>query len=54
MIMSATYLLIGGNFTLLNTLMIIVSSFVVFSQIESAGSSSSLLWLVDSRMDNDC
>lgn len=51
MIMLSAYLFIGGDFTLLNTLMIIISSFVVFSQIESAGSSSSLLRLVDSSMD---
>lgn len=51
MMMIALYLFIGGNFTLLNTLMMIVSSFVVFSQIESAGSSSSLLRMVDSSMD---
>ena len=51
MIMLAVYSFIGGDFTLLNTLMMIVSSFVVFSQIESAGSTSSLLRLVDSSMD---
>lgn len=51
LILLACYLLIGGSFSLLNTLMIIVSSFIVFSQIESAGSASSLLCLIDSSMD---
>lgn len=51
MIMLAIHLFMGGDFTLLNTLMMIISSFVVFAQIEAAGNSSSLLRLVDSSMD---
>ncbi|WP_347488105.1 ABC transporter ATP-binding protein [Desulfoscipio sp. XC116] len=51
MLMMACYLFSGGEFSLLNTLMIIVSSFVIFSQIEAAGSTSSLLRVLDSSMD---
>jgi ATP-binding cassette subfamily B protein IrtB len=51
LLMLACYLLVGGTFSLLNTLMIIVSSFVVFSQIETAGSTAALLRMMDSSMD---
>ncbi|ADY56417.1 Xenobiotic-transporting ATPase [Syntrophobotulus glycolicus DSM 8271] len=51
MLMMACYLFSGGEFSLSNTLMIIVSSFVIFSQIEAAGNSSSLLRMMDSSMD---
>ncbi len=51
MLMLACYLFMGGEFSLVNTLMIIVSSFVIYSQIETAGSTSSLLCMMDSSMD---
>ena len=40
-LMMACYLFMDGEFSLVNTLMIIVSSFVIYSQIEAAGSTSS-------------
>lgn len=51
MLMMGCYLFIGGKFSLINTLMIIVSSFVIYSQIEAAGSTSALLRMMDSSMD---
>lgn len=51
MLMMAGYLFTGGQFSMSNTLMIIVSSFVIFSQIEAAGSISALLRMMDSSMD---
>ncbi len=51
MLMTACYLFVGGEFSLLNTLMIIISSFIIFGQIEAAGTNSSLLRMLDSSMD---
>jgi ATP-binding cassette subfamily B protein len=51
MLMMECYLFIGGKFSLVNTLMIVISSFVIFSQIEAAGSTSALLRMMDSSMD---
>lgn len=51
MLMMGCYLFIGGKFSLVNTLMIVISSFVIFSQIEAAGSTSALLRMMDSSMD---
>jgi ATP-binding cassette subfamily B protein len=51
MIIVACYLLTRGQFTLSSTLMIIISSFVMYSQIEVAGSTSSLLNMMNSSMD---
>ena len=50
-IIMACYGFSGGEFSLLNTLMMIVASFVIYSQIESAGSTSALLHIMASSMD---
>lgn len=51
MLMMSGYIFIGGSFSLTNALLIIVSSFVIYSQIEVAGSTSFLLRLMDASMD---
>lgn len=50
-ILVSCYLFLGGTMSLLNTLMMIVSSFVIYSYIESIGSVSGVLRLIDSSMD---
>lgn len=49
-LMMAVYLFSGGQFSLLNVLAIIVSSFVIYSQVEAAGSMSALLSMLDISM----
>lgn len=51
-ILFSTKFYIDGTMTLLNALMMIIISFLVFSHIQSAGSSISLLRLVSSAMDD--
>lgn len=51
LIIMACYLFSGGEFSLLHTLMIIIASFVIYAQIEVAGSASALLRMMDSSMD---
>ncbi|MDO5548536.1 MAG: ABC transporter ATP-binding protein [Eubacteriales bacterium] len=50
MILSAVWLYLHGTMTLANALMAMVVSFLVFAQIESAGSSMAILRMVDSAI----
>lgn len=50
-VVMSCYLLCGGELSLLYTLMMIVSSFVIYSCIESIASVSGMLRLIDSSMD---
>lgn len=50
MILAAISFYLAGTMTLANTLMTIIMSFLVFAQIESAGSSMSILRMADSAI----
>lgn len=49
-LMMACFLLSGGQLSVLNTLMIIVSSFIIYTKIENVGGSASLLQMIDASM----
>lgn len=51
MILFSVRFYLNGTMSLLNTLMMVIMSFLVFSHIQSAGSSISLLRIVSSSMD---
>ena len=51
MILLSVSFYLNGTMSLLNTLMMVIMSFLVFSHIQSAGSSISLLRIVSSSMD---
>lgn len=51
MILLSVYFYLNGTMTLLNTLMMVIVSFLVFAHIKTAGSSISLLRVVSSSMD---
>jgi ATP-binding cassette subfamily B protein len=50
MILAAISFYLAGTMTLANTLMTIIMAFLVFTQIESAGSSMSILRMADSAI----
>ena len=50
--LAAVYFYLHGTMSLANTLMSIIISFLVFSQIESAGSGMAMLRLVGSSIDH--
>ncbi|WP_432408710.1 ABC transporter ATP-binding protein [Wukongibacter sp. M2B1] len=50
MLMMACYLLSGGKLSVLNTLMIMVSSFVIYTKIENVGNAASFLQMIDENM----
>ncbi len=52
MIMAATVFYLNGSMILANALMVIIMSFLVFSQVESAGSGMSILRIVASSIDH--
>lgn len=52
MILAAVAFYLDGTMTLANALMSIIMSFLVFAQIESAGSSMAILRMVDSAIDH--
>lgn len=51
MILFSVYFYLNGTMTLVNTLMMVIMSFLVFAHIQTAGSSISLLRVVSSSMD---
>ncbi len=51
MILFSVYFYLSGTMTLVNSLMMVIMSFLIFSHIQSAGSSISLLRIVSSSMD---
>ncbi|MGO5052727.1 ABC transporter ATP-binding protein [Lachnospiraceae bacterium LCP25S3_G4] len=51
MIFFSVYFYLSGTMTLVNSLMMVIMSFLIFSHIQSAGSSISLLRIVSSSMD---
>ena len=51
MILFSVYFYLNGTMTLVNTLMMVVMSFLVFAHIQTAGSGISLLRIVSSSMD---
>ncbi len=52
MIMAATVFYLNSSMSLANALMVIIMSFLVFSQVESAGSGMSILRIVASSIDH--